>query len=257
MTDILVTNDDGFMAPGFQALFKALCTDYHAVGVAPTIERSWIGKSISAHDKQVLKKESENLYSFTGTPADCVQVGIYNVLKKQPKLVVSGINKGANAGHSRMLSSGTIGAAMEASIDGVKSIALSIHVPEKNSKLWRSITASDYLTSAKISHKLVRIFLDTDFPAGVDLLSINIPFDATMDTPFEVTVPDRQPMGQLFHDKGDHHLHSCPPYPLETSQKGTDLRALHEGKISITPVSLELVSRSAFDELQKIIDKVW
>ena len=123
MADILLTNDDGYRSVGFLPLLKELSKQFSVVAVAPSEEKSWIGKSISARKEltiQKVKLGDFDIYSLNGTPADCVQVGLYDVLDNKPKLVISGINTGDNVGHARILSSGTVGAAMEASIDGVK-----------------------------------------------------------------------------------------------------------------------------------------
>ncbi len=260
MANILLTNDDGYTSQGFLVLLNELKKEHKVIGVAPKNERSWIGKSISAHNELTLEKVKSNLYSLTGTPADCTQIGIYDVLKNKPNFVISGINLGLNAGHGRILSSGTIGAAMEASIDGVKSISTSIHIPTElkgSLDLYDKKNSKIFINAAKITCKVIKIFINTDYGNNVDLLSLNIPFDATIDSPIEITVPDRQPLGQLFFKKRKNHKLKVPPLLFESSSKGTDLRAIFENKISVTPISLELVSKNSIKNLKFIIKKKW
>ncbi|MEA2003700.1 MAG: 5'/3'-nucleotidase SurE, partial [archaeon] len=112
MTEILLTNDDGHSSVGFFPLLRELSKEFTVTAVAPSSQRSWAGKSISFHNEIELEKikvGDYDGYSCSGTPADCVQIGLYNVLERKPGLVVSGINLGNNAGHGRILSSGTVG----------------------------------------------------------------------------------------------------------------------------------------------------
>ncbi len=132
MCEILLTNDDGYNSVGFYPLLKELSADYSVFAIAPSVQKSWVGKSITAHVAIVQKEvaiEGRKVITIAGTPADCVQVGVYHFLKTKPKLVVSGINVGENVGHGRILSSGTVGAAMEAAIDGIQSISTSLAIP--------------------------------------------------------------------------------------------------------------------------------
>jgi 5'-nucleotidase len=256
--DILVTNDDGYTSQGFHALLEELSKENNVVGVAPKSEKSWIGKSISAHGELILEKIESNLYSLTGTPADCVQIGIYDVLDRKPKFVVSGINLGLNAGHGRILSSGTIGAAMEASIDGVRSISTSIHLPKdvKSLDMHDAKNKIFFTNAAKITSRILKIIEEMDFD-DFDLISINIPFEANENTPFEITSPDRQPIGKLFFKKGNFHKLEVPPLLFYTAKKGTDLWALNLKIISITPISIELASKNAIQKLEKFMRKRW
>ncbi len=263
MADILMTNDDGHDSVGFLPLLKELSKEFTVTAVAPSEQRSWVGKSISFHNEIVLKKikiGEYDGYSCSGTPADCVQIGLYDVLERKPGLVVSGINLGNNAGHGRILSSGTVGAAMEASIDGVKAVSASLHIPDdikdktdfydpKNYKMFEN--------AARIMLKAIKIVSDMDFGDGIDLVSINIPFDATEDSGFEITRPFRDPYGKLFERKGDSFVHTNPSIEFKNLKKETDLKALSEGKISITPISLELVSDGSMEKLRAIVDKEW
>ena len=263
MTDILLTNDDGYKSVGFYPLLKELSKDFSVVAVVPDSEKSWIGKSISARSTlkvKEIKLNNSKIFTCSGTPADCTQIGIYDFSKDKPKLVVSGINIGENVGHGRILSSGTIGAAMEASIDGIKAISTSLYIPpeiKKNTNFFDDKNYSIFENAAKISLKIIKILINHEFDDNVDLISINIPFDATIDSEFEITKPFRDPFGKLFHKKGDKYIHINPTLKFENLKEGTDLKALSENKISITPISLELVSNTSFRKLNQLISKNW
>ncbi|MFA5793307.1 MAG: 5'/3'-nucleotidase SurE [Candidatus Gracilibacteria bacterium] len=255
MTDILLTNDDGYNSVGFYPLLKELTKHFSVTAVAPSSEQSWIGKSISKSSALSLTKVKLNefeIFSLNGTPADCVQVGLYDVISEKPKLVVSGINTGLNTGHGRILSSGTIGASMEASIDGVKSISVSIHIPEgiNNSDVDEIV----FQNAAIITTNIIKLFIDKPLGENIDLISINIPFSARIDAEIEVTRPHRDPYGKLFHKTDDRYNHISPPIDFSIAKAGTDLRALAEEKISITPISLELVSEKAMEQMKKMLN---
>lgn len=256
-TDILLTNDDGYSSAGFYQLLKELSKNYLVTAISTVTEQSWIGKSISIGGALSLNKQKLNefeIYTLNGTPADCVQVGLYDVLNRKPELVVSGVNIGLNTGHGRILSSGTIGASMEASIDGVKSISSSIHIPQ-------GINISDVdeiviQNAAKITAKIIKLFINKPLGENVDLLSINIPFSAKLNATIEVTRPHRDPYGKLFHKNGDRYIHIAPPIDFSIAKPGTDLKALAEENISITPISLELVSEKSMEKLRNILNEI-
>src|SRR5215472_1710409 len=116
MKHILLTNDDSYLCAGFYPLLTELRKRHEVTAIAPKEQKSWVGKSVSAHKNVKVQKiafEDTNVFAVEGTPADCVQIGIYGILPKRPDLVASGINAGENVGHGRILSSGTVGAAME------------------------------------------------------------------------------------------------------------------------------------------------
>lgn len=263
MTDILLTNDDGYKSAGFFPLLRELSKEFSVVTVAPSEERSWIGKSITTRRELKLKENKVgdfNVFTLDGTPADCVQIGLYGILPSRPRLVVSGINIGENIGLARILSSGTIGAAMEAPIDGVKAIAASLHVPlsiKKAANFFDGTQHSLFENAIAIVAKVVRIVMEKDFGAGVDLLSVNIPFDAKLNSDFNVTTPFRESYGKLFHKKEDGFVHINPVLDFSNAKQGTDMKALNEGKISITPISLEMVSAKSFSDIERLFRKEW
>ena len=127
---ILVTNDDGITAPGLRTLIKIMNQIGNVVVVAPDSPQSGMGHAITISDTLYVKKENidngpQTEYSISGTPADCVKFAVRQILKKKPDLCVSGINHGANSSIN-VIYSGTMSAAVEAGIEGIKSIGFSL-----------------------------------------------------------------------------------------------------------------------------------
>jgi 5'-nucleotidase len=263
MTDILLTNDDGYKSAGFLPLLKELSKEFSVVAVTPDREKSWIGKAITT--KKVLKvrrvkRDGFEIATTNGTPADCVQIGLYNILDSFPKMVVSGINQGANVGHARILSSGTVGAAMEASIEGVKSIASSLRIPLEVKKKTNLFDPKNYWLfedASKITAKIIKILMEKEFDDGVDLFSVNVPPGATIDSDIEITRPFKEAYGKLFHETDDGFVLTTPRLEFKNLQEGTDLKALSEGKISLTPISLALFSEHSIKKVRESIKNEW
>ena len=263
MIEILLTNDDGYQAIGFYPLLKELSKKFNVTAVAPDSKKSWQGKSITCYHELEVKKvqlEEFEIYAVNGTPADCVQIGLYDLSPQRPKFVVSGINIGMNAGHGRLLSSGTAGAGIEAAIDGVKALASSLHLTYEHDKDINYFDRKFYYVyenAAKITAKLVEISINAQLSDDVDLISINIPFEATLTTELEVTSVARDKYGKLFERNGNKFKYM--PLAIETKDfpEGTDLNALDNGKISITPISLDLTSEKSKNDLRKTIEDKW
>jgi len=263
MTDILVTNDDGYKSAGFVPLMKELSKTYSVTAVVPDRGRSWIGKAITTKKLLRLKKtsyEGVDMFLLDGTPADCVQIGLYDVVDTRPKLVISGINIGLNIGQARTLSSGTIGAAIEGSIDGIRSLAASLSIPtnirDKKTDFYTSTSHHYFEHAAEITTKVASIIMKNAF-TGVDLFSLNIPFDATVETPLEITTLYKTRYGRLFHKKGNKYLHQTPPVVYKNMEENTDLKALCENKISLTPMNISFTVCNSFSSVQNIFTQEW
>jgi len=262
MTDILVTNDDGYTSAGFVPLIKELSKDYAVTAVAPDRGRSWIAKAVTTKQKLTQKKvtyEGVDMHLLDGTPADCVQIGLYDIVDTRPKMVISGINIGLNIGKARSLSSGTIGAAMEAAIDGVRAIASSVSIPmslKDNTDFYHPKSYPLFEHAARITAKATRIMMNKTFH-DFDVLSLNIPFEATVDTDLEVTTLFDTPYGRLFHKKNGTYSQSTPPIRYTNMKEGTDLKTVSKGKISLTPLNLSLGSPQALPHVETIINKEW
>jgi len=262
MTDILLTNDDGYKSAGFLPLLKELSKEFSVVAVTPDREKSWIGKAVTTKKILKLKKvkrRSFDIFAINGTPADCVQIGLYNILDSFPKMVVSGINQGSNVGHARILSSGTVGAAIEASIEGARALASSVRIPREIKKTLNLFDEKNYTifeNAAKITVKLAKILIDKEF-GDVDLFSANMPFDVPLDAELEITKPFKEPYGKIFYEKEGGFLLSTPSLDFRNLKNGTDLKAVYDRKISITPISLDLFKEDSVKTVEKLIKNQW
>ncbi len=241
---ILVTNDDGITAPGLLALAQAM-RDLGQVSIlAP--DRNW---SASGHVKtldrplrvkEVVLSDGTAALAGDGAPSDCVSLALLGLLPDKVDLVVSGINPNANVGHD-VTYSGTVTAAMEAVIGGIPGVAVSLDSPENHLGLI------DYLPAATLTRQIVRALLNNEeLPPDV-LLNINIPY-----LPLEQIKGiriTRQGM-RVYRSRLDSREdpRGKPYYwiggdaPTGIPEKGTDIGALMDGYVSITPLQLDLTA---------------
>src|SRR3989344_9047884 len=133
MMRILLSNDDGVHAPGLRAMYRELAKLGHVEVVAPLEEKSTTGHSLTIHKPLRIIKTPSGFYGVNGSPADCVYMGIREIMKTMPDLVVSGINRGANLGQD-VYYSGTVSAAREACILGLPAIAVSVNLDHRKQK---------------------------------------------------------------------------------------------------------------------------
>lgn len=230
MTNILVTNDDGIAAPALDVLKESLSSIGEVTIVAPNAPKSAAGNSLTLHKPVRVAEIAERKYSVSGTPADCVRVGVLTLMDDRVDLVVSGINDGANLGDD-VSYSGTVAAAREASLLGIPSIASSL-VNEGNG--W-------FDTAAGITARVAREILRNGIPERT-LLNLNIP-----DMPdvasvricrlgirvYERKVRERvDPAGRKYYwiigEKID-----------GVAEEGTDFKAIRDGCASLTPLGLD------------------
>ena len=246
---ILVTNDDGVLAPGLLALAQEMRKLGKVSILAP--ERNW---SASGHVKtldrplrvkEVTLADGTPALASDGAPSDCVALALLGVVKGKVDLVVSGINPNANIGHD-VTYSGTVTAAMEAVITGVKGIAVSL-----DSKPGHSI---DYGPSARVAAKVATKVLAEGLPPGV-LLSINVPH--LLDDEFKGFMITRQGL-RVYRDaldarkdpRGRAYYWIGGELPTGVDEAGTDFGALQAGYVSITPLQLDLTAREALEVLK-------
>jgi 5'-nucleotidase len=168
---ILVTNDDGITAPGILALVEAVRTLGEVIVVAPDAPQSAMGHAVTISKPLRLDKIRSDIYGHiaawqcSGTPADCVKLGVSKVLHRKPDLLVSGINHGSNSSIN-VIYSGTMSAAVEGSIEGIPSVGFSL--------LDYSLDA-DFTYAKKVANKIAKQVLENGLPNGT-LLNVNIPF---------------------------------------------------------------------------------
>jgi 5'-nucleotidase len=249
---ILVTNDDGVFAPGLLALAQALRRIGKVSVVAP--DRNW---SASGHvktlsrplrAKTVILADGSQALACDGAPSDCVALPVLGLLNEPIDMVVSGINPNANLGHD-VTYSGTVTAAMEAAIWDLPGIAVSLDAPEYNSQ------GLDYSTAAEIGALVAEKVWEKKLPKNI-LLNVNVPY-CTMDElkGFKVT---RQGL-RVYRDElvRREDPHGKPYYwiggeaPSGIPEDGTDIGALAEKYVSVTPLSLDL---TAYTSAQMVMD---
>lgn len=244
---ILLSNDDGIFAPGLEVLeriARQISDDIWVV--APTMERSGAGHSLTIHEPLRPLKQNDRRYAISGTPTDCVMVAINHIMKDHPPdLVLSGINHGGNLGED-VHYSGTIAAAMEATLLGVPAIALSQSFSESSTAPWD--TAEHY------GPKLIREICALGWPKDV-LISINFPDCGIQDV--RGVKPSRQGRHKMGEDFVLRHDPRGRPYLWigEQRYRGRenegDLKAVDDGFIAITPLNVDLTHQETLDALAR------
>jgi len=250
---ILLCNDDGIHAPGLKAIYDELIRLGDVQVVAPTVEQSGVGLSITYLHPIMVHKEFRDKkqwgWAVAGSPADCVKLGMLHFCKQPPDLVVSGINSGMNVGIN-VLYSGTVAAAIEGAFFGVTSIAVSQALDEQ---------PEDYLRSARMSVDLIEQLLDRN-PQPGSLWNINFPFQRA-DWPLGVKLASLGVKRHVDVMEKRHDPRGRPYFwsgfdPLENHQldPGTDVREIANGYVTITPLHLDLTHEK---HMQQFGDENW
>ena len=234
---VLVCNDDGINAPGLKLLEKVLTPLAREVWVAaPETEQSAVSHSLTLRRPLRIRKLSARHFALDGTPTDCVLMGINEIMKSTPPdLVVSGVNRGGNLGED-VTYSGTVAAAMEGTLLGIPSVALSQVYFDGRNVRWA--TAEHWL------EKVLKMLLTTDWPAGV-LMNVNFPaVNASAVTGIEVCRQGRRKIGgELQHGtdpRGESYFWIGAQRNEERFHAGTDFDAVERGAIAVTPLSMDL-----------------
>lgn len=239
---ILVTNDDGIHSPGLQVLAEALRVLGRVVVVAPDRERSAISHALTLHSPLRAIEHGTDAWAIDGTPTDCVNLGIHGLLRETPDLVVSGINQGSNLGDD-LTYSGTVAAAMEATLMGVPAMAVSLAADR--------FTAADFHWGAWWAARLAVTVRERGLPADT-FLNINIPAGRPHGMRLtrqgkrryaDAVVRNTDPRGRTYYWIGAGELSF---HDLE----GTDVHAVERGWVSVTPLHLDLTNYAAFERLR-------
>ena len=241
---ILITNDDGVSSPGLLELKRALEGLGELLVVAPSREYSCIGKAITVGRpikvEEVELADGTQAYVVDGTPADAVIIALDKLLKCRPRLLVSGINLGPNLGLDDALDSGTLGAAYEASLRGVPSIAISYCAPRKGAE--DEVDVEGLREAAKVARAVVEEVLERGFPRGVDVISVNVPHGFRAGgAPIRATRLSAKPYRELHVESSDGYVTrgwELDVYPED--EEGVDVEAIRRGEVSITPIRLAL-----------------
>ena len=239
---ILISNDDGYLAPGLEALAAALRRFGEVTVVAPEGNCSGASNSLTLHRPLTVHKAGNGFLYMNGTPTDCVHVALTGLLDRLPDLVVSGINNGQNMGDDTIYS-GTVAAAMEGYLFGLPSIAFS-HVDKGHAHLD---------AAARVAADLVERQLERPLP-GPFLLNVNIPnrpYEALRDVRVtrlgkrhqaEPVIRDTSPRGETIYWVGS-------AGEARLAGPGTDFHAAASGSVTITPLQIDLTHVDQLDAI--------
>ena len=260
---ILFTNDDGIGSPGLWAAVEAFCDMADVLVVAPREQQSGTGRSMPVTsagriyaDTRRLNGQDVTVYSVDGTPAQSVQHGVVELADRLPSLVVSGINYGENTG-SGITISGTVGAALEAAALSIPALAISQQTP-KDLHLTYS-TDVDFRAAAYFARLFGEWLLSARRPDDVDALKVDVPIGATEDTPWRSTRISRRrvywptrPERVALGDEGRiGYYYEADPSQAEPDSDVYGL--LHDGLVTVSPISLDLTSRTDLFRLDQMM----
>jgi 5'-nucleotidase len=248
---ILITNDDGIHASGIAALeeiARSISDDIYVV--APELDQSGVAHSLSLNDPLRLREVSPRHFAVKGTPTDCVIMGVYKVLGgKKPDLVLSGINIGHNLAED-VIYSGTVAGAMEGAVLGIPSIALSQGYPPGDR------SGIDFAPAQKHGARIIRQVLEMGMPADV-LVNVNFPsFLASEDGGVSVTVQGRRDANlagveERFDGRRNPYYWIQYAHTRSSPVAGTDLEAIAAGRISVTPLRLDLTDEATLKRFRQ------
>jgi len=243
MGSILVTNDDGYRSEGLQALADALAPLGDVIVVAPVTEASAIGHALTLRRPLRLERIAERIYAVDGTPTDCVNIAITQVLKALPDLVVSGINKGWNLGDD-VTYSGTVAGALEGALLGVPAIAVSLASTRGEYDFGPSSRAAATMAEAMLRRPLPgRTFLNINLPKGLPK-GYRVTVQAKRN--HVTSVAERQdPKGRSYYwiEEGEDEWE-----PHDRS----DYQAVRDGYVSVTPLHPDLTAHHALGLVEQL-----
>jgi len=251
---ILITNDDGIHSPGLAAcleIARALSDEIWIV--APEIDQSGVSHSLSLNDPLRVREVGERHFAVKGTPTDCVIMGVRHLMKKKPELVLSGVNRGRNCAED-VTYSGTVAGAIEGTVLGIPSFALSqaYAFTTKHHPYWD--------TAVKYAPDLIKRVLNAGMPRDV-LINVNFP-DCQPDQVAGVAVTVQGKRDQeLLRIDARHDGRGNPYYWIAFARggnpgaaPGSDLAALTENRIAVTPLRLDLTDEPFMTKLAEVFD---
>lgn len=260
---ILLTNDDGIRSPGLWAAAAALSELGYVTVTAPREQSSGMGRSLPntsdgiIHEERLQVNGQEwSVFAVGGSPAQSVLHGILEVLKFEPDLVVSGINYGENVA-SGVTISGTIGAAMEAASLSIPAMAVSLEAEQKYHLSYSNEV--NFSVAADFSKRFAQMLLMKKFPEDVNLLKVDVPWDAKVDTPWRLTRVSKQRYFEpLPPERKSWDEPALVGYretgSLDEEPEDTDVYVMRVKRwVSVSPMSLDLTSRVDFDQLDKLM----
>lgn len=246
---ILLSNDDGYQAPGIGVLAEMLGRFAKITVVAPDRDRSGASNSLTLDSPIRVETADNGFVRVYGTPTDCVHLAITGLLDEEPDMVISGINAGANLGDD-VLYSGTVAAAMEGRFLGLPAIAVSLVGP----------TPTHYETAARAARMLIDRLISDPLPADT-ILNVNVP-DVPWDEieGFEATRLGHrhkaEPVIETSDPRGRPIYWIGPPGAEQDAGPGTDFHAVRRKRVSITPIHVDLTRYTALDKVANWLEGV-
>ena len=242
---ILLSNDDGIASEGLTALQESLASLDDVWVIAPNRDQSAVSHSLTLHRPLRIEQRGPRAFAVDGTPTDCVNLALNGILQERPRLVISGINRGANLGDD-ITYSGTVSAAMEGTLLGVPAIAVSLVAEER----------FDFGPAAAFTRRLATLVLHDNLPPDT-LLNVNVPgLPADQIKGFALTRQGKRRYGDVVVEKVDPRgkkYYWIGGGPLDfVDAEGTDFSAVHRGLISITPLHLDLTNYASLAELTRL-----
>lgn len=259
---ILFTNDDGIESPGLWACAEAFADFGDLLVVAPREQQSGMGRSLPVtsegriyEEKHVFVGVDTTVYAVDGTPAQAVQHGVIELAPRLPALVVSGINYGENTGNGITIS-GTVGAALEAASLGIPALAISQETPKDLHLTYADV---DFRAAAHFARLFGEWLIKHRRPDDVDVLKIDVPIGATRDTPWRVSRVSRRrvywptrPERVALRDVGKLG-YEIRADPADAEPDSDVYTVSHEGLVSVTPISLDMTSRTDLFRLSQLL----
>jgi 5'-nucleotidase len=258
---VMVTNDDSVQSNGIIELAKAVAKHAEVIIVAPEQPQSATALSLTFHKPlrvTKVRREKFECYAVSGTPGDCVMIGVNRLLRRRPDLVVSGINIGDNNTFQDILASGTVAAALESAITGIPALAFSMEVSGET-LFALEYDQPDFTNAAVIAGEIVGDVLQNGMPAGAEILNVNFPSSVEPSTPIMLTqvgsrkytdkvIVRRDPRGRAYYWLFGERLSHFPA--------NTDADAvLSKRRVSISPMVLN-VSGPISKDLKDLLGRV-
>jgi 5'-nucleotidase len=260
---ILLSNDDGIESPGLWAAAEALSELGFVTVAAPQDQSSGMGRSLPSTSEGIIRTKvmrvcgrEWTVHAVAGSPTQAVLHGILEIMPQAPDLVVSGINYGENVGTGVTIS-GTVGAALEAASHGIPALAISLETSREHHLSYSM--EIDFSVAARFTVYFARQILEKQFPPDVDLLKVDVPAEATRQTPWQVTHIARQRYYvPILHERRSWEEPGVVDYEeaaiLNDKYQGSDVYALRvQREVSVTPLSLDLTSRVDLTALDRLL----
>lgn len=244
---ILLSNDDGYFAPGLACLAEVLSELAEVIVVAPERDRSGSSNSLTLDRPLSLHKSHNGFYYVNGTPTDCVHLAVTGMLDVMPDMIISGVNNGANMGDDTIYS-GTVAAATEGFLLGIPSLAVSLV----------GASGGNYLTAVRVATDMVKRFKENGIQCPV-LLNINVPdIEYQQLEGIEVTRLGRrhkaEPVIKSQSPRGENLYWVGAAGAAQDAGKGTDFYAVQHNRVSVTPLQIDLTRYDQLDLITRWLD---